>query len=150
MQTIDVLVEVHARWNRAREPKVEFVIAFVVVRHTGMRVDDRCSFVDAIFRDVHRDERGRVSELARVEDRGELTDDAFLVAPPLQTGQDVFFGRAELLGDQCERLWRQGNFLLHRIEQLFVKSCGGFGHAAIVPLRALGLSACRLVSSLSP
>ena len=62
--------------GRDREPQVERVVAQVVVRHAGMRVDQLGGAVRVLGIDLRRDEHRRIAERARVEDRRDLANDA--------------------------------------------------------------------------
>ena len=58
-----------------REPHVELVVAQVVVRDAGVRVDDLRRPPRVLGVDLRRDEHRPVAERARVEDRRDLADD---------------------------------------------------------------------------
>ncbi len=64
-----------------REPEVELVVAQVVVRDAGVRVDDLRGAVRVLGVDLGGDEHRRVAERARVEDRRDLADDALVEQP---------------------------------------------------------------------
>ena len=65
-----------------REPQVEVVVAQVVVRDAGVRVDDLGRAPGVLGVDPRGHQHRAVAEHARVEDRRDLADDALVEQPP--------------------------------------------------------------------
>ena len=80
-----------------REPDVELVVAQVVVRDAGVRVDDVGRPPRVLGIDLGRDQHRRVAERAGVEDRRDLADDP-LVEQVLDAGDHLLLGDAGLGG----------------------------------------------------
>src|SRR5688572_6698473 len=93
------------------EPEIEIVIAFVVLRHTWVSIDDTRSIIDAVRMNARRDKTRLVTESAKIEGRGDLTDQTFLLelVRPLD---HLFFGHVDLLSDDCERRGHERNLTL--------------------------------------
>jgi hypothetical protein len=111
--------ELRAGLDGDREPEVEIVIAQVVVRHAGVRVDELRRTVRVGRVDLRGDEHRRVAERAGVEDRRDLADDP-LVEQARDAGQNLRLGQPRALGDQGERAPIEREAALHQIEQLLV------------------------------
>ncbi len=75
VQPLDDGTEVVPGWHRDGEPHVEVVVAPVVVRDAGVRVDDGSGMVQTVGRDAHRHQCRGVSERLRVIDGADLPDD---------------------------------------------------------------------------
>ena len=97
-----------------REPEVELVVAQVVVRDAGVRVDDLRRPVRVLRVDLRRDEHRAVPERARVEDRRDLADDA-LVDQVLNPSQHLVLGHLGQLGDSRIRPPLQRELALHQV-----------------------------------
>jgi hypothetical protein len=74
--------QLRPRLGGDREPQVEVVVAQVVVRYARMRVHDLRRAPGMLRVDPRRHQHRLVAEHARVEDRGDLADDAFVQEAP--------------------------------------------------------------------
>ena len=95
------------------------MVALVVVADAGVRADDRGGFVDVVGVDLGRDERRRVAERTRVEDRRELAQHAGV----LDLGDALAhlgLGHAEPLAEHGVRPGLEREVPLHGVEQLAV------------------------------
>jgi hypothetical protein len=90
------------RRDEEREPEIEVVVAPVVLRDAGMRVDGGGRFVHANRIDAGSDEARPVPERSRVELCGKLTDDAF-ASQALGALDDFLLGHVQALSDERER-----------------------------------------------
>ncbi len=106
--------------DRDGEPEVEIVVAQVVVRDAGVRVDDLRRPVRVLGVDLRGHEHRLVAERPRVEDRRDLADDP-LVEQPLDAGHHLVLGQPREPGDVRERPRREGEAALHQVQQLLVR-----------------------------
>ena len=120
VQHVDVLVEGVARRDRDRVPEVVVVVALVVVAHAGVFADHRGGFVDVVGVDLRRDERRRVAERTRVEDRRQLAQHAVLLHLR-DAGPHRRFVDAEAFGEDRERPGVEREVPLDRVQQLAVE-----------------------------
>ena len=103
-----------------REPDVELVVAQVVVRDPGVRVDHVGGAPRVLGIDLGGDEHRRVAERARVEDRCDLADDP-LVEQAAYAVHHVRFRDARLLCHVLVRPWRDREAALHEVQQPLVE-----------------------------
>jgi len=122
--------------HRDREPHVELVVAQVVVRHAGVRVDDLGRPPRVLGVDPGGDEHRLVAQGARVVDRRDLADDA-PVEQLLDAGEHGLLGHAELAGDRRVRARLDRERALHRVQQPPVEVVQRYRRAAL-PAADLG------------
>ena len=133
VECIDVRLQVGAGGHGDGEPHVEGVGAAVVVADAGVGVDDLGRLLEAILRDAHGDERGRVAERLRVEDGADLAQDAGL-PHACDVGDDGLLGTPARVRQFGEGLADEGEAILHLVEEVLVDRVhagdGGGGHRA--------------------
>ena len=125
-----VEAERRVRLGRDREPHVELVVAQVVVRDAGVRVDDLGRAPRVLGVDLGGDEHRLVAERARVEDRRDLADDA-LLDQLAHAREDRLLLDAEQRGDLGVRARHDPELALHRVQQLLVELVERNGRAVL-------------------
>ena len=137
--------ELRVRLGRDREPQVELVVAQVVVRDAGVRVDDSRRAVRVLGVDLGGDEHRAVAERARVEDRRDLADDA-LVQQVLDARHRLVLGDPGQLGDARVGRGSIGNFPCIRLSRRLSSSSSGIA-APCLRLRSFGVAVTRVGQS---
>jgi hypothetical protein len=115
-----VEAERRVRFRRDREPDVEVVVAQVVVRHPGMRVDHLGGPPRVLGIDPRRDQHRAIAEHARVEDRRDLADDP-LLEQPRGSGQNLGLRHTRELGNRGVRPPRDREIALEQVQQPLVQ-----------------------------
>jgi len=105
------------------------VIAQVVVRDAGMRVDDPRRPPGVVGVDLRGDQHGPVAEYARVVDRRDLADDPLVEQPP-RAAKHLVLGDLRELGDAREGPRRQREAALEQVEESLVELVQGDRRAA--------------------
>jgi hypothetical protein len=131
--------ELRARFGGDREPHVEVVVAEVVVRDAGVRVDDRGRPVRVLRVDLRGDQHRAVAEHAGIEDRRHLADDP-LVDQAGDAAKHLLLGHLGGARDRRVRARVEREAALHQVQQALVQLVQRDGGAvpAAAGLRARG------------